>query len=53
MGISMGQTFNISKCKVVYLGVRNPGHTYTMAEHQLSTQKKERDIEVTVNSNLH
>jgi ribonuclease P/MRP protein subunit RPP40 len=48
-----GMAFNISKCKVMHLGPRNPCHTYTMSGTALSTTTEERDIGVTVSSNLH
>jgi hypothetical protein len=47
-----GMAFNISKCKVMHLGPKNPCHTYTMSGTALSTTTEERDIGVTVSSNL-
>jgi ribonuclease P/MRP protein subunit RPP40 len=47
-----GMKFNISKCKVMHLGLKNLCHTYTMSGAALSTTKEERDIGVTVSSNL-
>jgi ribonuclease P/MRP protein subunit RPP40 len=47
-----GMSFNVSKCKVMHVGARNPGHAYNMEGVQLSTTKEERDIGVTVSNNL-
>jgi hypothetical protein len=47
-----GMAFNISKCKVMHLGPKNLCHTYTMSGADLSTTTEERDIGVTVSSNL-
>ncbi len=44
-------SFNMSKCKVMHIGQRNPGYEYTMGDTLLSTTKEERDG-VTVSSNL-
>jgi hypothetical protein len=46
-----GMSFNMSKCKVMHIGQRNPGYEYTMGDTLLSTTKEERDG-VTVSSNL-
>lgn len=45
-------SFNMSKCKVMHIGQRNPGYEYTMGDTLLSTTKEERDIGVTMSSNL-
>jgi ribonuclease P/MRP protein subunit RPP40 len=44
--------FNVSKCKVMHLGHRNPGYTHSMNGAQLGTTTEERDIGVTMSSNL-
>lgn len=47
-----GMAFNINKCKVMHVGHGNPGYEYTMEGARLSDTKEERDIGVTVSSNL-
>jgi hypothetical protein len=44
--------FNVSKCKVMHIGQRNPGYKYTMSGKKLTAINKERDIGVTVSGNL-
>jgi hypothetical protein len=45
-------SFNVSKCKVMHVGQRNPGQEYTMNGIKLATNTEERDIGVTVCGNL-
>ncbi len=47
-----GMAFNTNKCKVMHVGRGNPGYEYTMEGARLSDTKEERDIGVTVSSNL-
>jgi hypothetical protein len=47
-----GMSFNVSKCKVMHVGQRNPGQEYTMNGIKLATTSEERDIGVTVCGNL-
>jgi hypothetical protein len=47
-----GMSFNVSKCKVMHIGQRNPGHEYTMMGKKLAATNEERDIGVTVSSSL-
>ena len=44
--------FNESKCKVLHLGPRNPGHSYTMNGLQLNTVEVEKDLGVQLDSDL-
>jgi hypothetical protein len=47
-----GMAFNVSKCKVMHVGQRNPGYEYLMGGVVLGETKEERDIGITVSSNL-
>ncbi len=47
-----GMSFQVSKCKVMHIGLRNPGYKYMMGGTRLSTTKEERDIGVMVSNNL-
>jgi hypothetical protein len=47
-----GMAFNVNKCKVMHVGQRNPGYEYLMGGVVLGETKEERDIGVTVSSNL-
>ncbi len=47
-----GMAFNVKKCKVMHIGVRNPGYEYFMGGTKLDTTKEERDIGVMVSSSL-
>jgi len=47
-----GMSFNVAKCKIMHVGARNPNHIYTMNGIQLTRSESERDIGVTVSSNL-
>ena len=44
--------FNEAKCHVMHIGQHNPGHLYMMNGIRLETSDKERDIRVTISSNL-
>ena len=50
-------SFNSSKCKVMHLGRRNPGFSYTMGGHApagtiLESVKEEKDVGVWISDNL-
>ncbi len=45
-------SFYVAKCKVMHVGARNPCNEYRMAGVKLATTREERDIGVTVCSNL-
>ena len=47
-----GMKFNIPKCKIMHVGPRNPGYTYTMSGQQLVEVEEEKDIGVTVHRSL-
>jgi hypothetical protein len=47
-----GMAFNVKKCKVMHIGVRNPCFEYFMGGAKLETTREERDIGVMVNSSL-
>ena len=47
-----GMAFNEAKCHVMHIGQHNPGHLYMMNGIRLETSDKERDIRVTISSNL-
>jgi hypothetical protein len=47
-----GMSFNLDKCKVMHVGAHNPGYEYFMRGVKLGTTEEERDIGVTVSSNL-
>ena len=38
--------FNIKKCKIMYLGHNNPGHTFTMKNQQLETTRLKETSEL-------
>jgi hypothetical protein len=40
--------FNISKCKIMHVGCRNPRYTYKMNDQELGKTEEERDIGVTI-----
>jgi len=44
--------FNIDKCKVLYLGHKNPEVHYTMETTQLQAVHEERDLGIIVNADL-
>ena len=44
--------FNVKKCKVMHIGLRNPGHSYSMNGLPLETVTSEKDIGITITSNL-
>ena len=44
--------FNESKCKVMYLGKKNPKHKYTMNSSILSETKIEKDLGIFISNNL-
>jgi hypothetical protein len=47
-----GMEFNREKCKVMHFGKRNPKHRCHMGDHVLSSTEEEKDVGVTVTSNL-
>jgi hypothetical protein len=47
-----GMSFNVNKCKVMHIGPRNPCYENNIGGVRLDTTKEERDIGVTVSSNL-
>jgi hypothetical protein len=47
-----GMVFNVGKCKVMHMGHQNPAFNYTMKGQVLEETKEEKDIGVTVTSNL-
>ena len=47
-----GMKFNIPKCKIMHVGRNNPRHEYKMAGETLTVVEEEKDIGVTVSSNL-
>lgn len=44
--------FNIDKCKVLHVGKNNRNHDYTLNGHKLQSVDQERDLGITVSSNL-
>lgn len=44
--------FNERKCSVMHVGRENPGHSYTLAGVQLNTTTSEKDLGVTITSDL-
>jgi hypothetical protein len=47
-----GMSFNLEKCKVMHVGTHNPAYEYFMRGVKQGTTEEERDIGVTVSSNL-
>jgi ribonucleases P/MRP protein subunit RPP40 len=47
-----GMAFNQQKCKVMHFGCRNPRGSYHMGQHVLDITEEERDVGVTVSSNM-
>jgi ribonuclease P/MRP protein subunit RPP40 len=47
-----GMSFNLGKCKIMHVGINNPGYDYYMRGTKLGTTQEERDIGVTITSNL-
>jgi hypothetical protein len=47
-----GMQFNVSKCKVMHMGHKNPRHVYQMNGQVLEASSEERDIGVVVTENL-
>jgi hypothetical protein len=45
-------SFNLAKLKIIHVGPHNPGYKYFMRGTQLNTTEEERDIGVTVTSNV-
>ena len=50
--VTWGMQFNVSKCHVMHIGRHNPHHQYSMNGVVLDVSNEERDIGVTVTSNL-
>ena len=47
-----GMSLNTKKCKVMHMGKNNPNHHFVMGGQILDSTEEERDIGVTVSSNL-
>ena len=47
-----GMSFNVAKCHVMHIGKNNPQHQYRMDGVVLKETEEERDIGITVTSNL-
>ena len=47
-----GMSFNVKKCKIMHLGNKNPKHLFSMGGETLGSTEEEKDIGVTVTSNL-
>ena len=47
-----GMEFNVSKCKVLHVGRRNPNHIYTMNGHNLEVTEWEKDVGVRFDNTL-
>jgi hypothetical protein len=47
-----GIEFNVPKCKIVHMGNNNPKYQYNMGRQPLAMTMEERDIGVTITSNL-
>lgn len=47
-----GMSFNLSKCKIMHVGLHNPQYDYYMRGTKLGTTDEERDIGVLVTKNL-
>jgi hypothetical protein len=45
-------SFNLSKCKVMHIGLHNPCYEYFLRREKLGETKEERDIGVIVTRNL-
>ena len=44
--------FNATKCKVMHFGTSNPKHSYIINNHILEKSKKEKDLGVTIDTDL-
>ena len=47
-----GMQFNVAKCKVMHLGLRNPRHEYTMSRVALATTNVEKDLGIIMTNKL-
>ena len=47
-----GMKFNVAKCKIMHVGRNNPKYEYSMAGIKLNEVEEEKDIGVTIQSNL-
>ena len=47
-----GMKFNLDKCKIMHVGKNNPKHEYKMGGQKLAVVTEEKDIGVTITSNL-
>jgi len=45
-------SFNLAKCKIMHVGLHNPGFDYYMNGTMISSTEEERDIGITVTKNL-
>ena len=50
--VNWGMEFNVKKCSVIHFGRNNPLHEYSMNNVKLRQAECERDIGVTISSNL-
>jgi len=50
--VTWGMEFNVTKCKVMHAGTRNPGFEYKMDGQKLAETEVEKDIGVKVSKNL-
>ena len=50
--VKWGMEFNVAKCHVMHIGRNNPEHVYLMGGTQLGKTAEERDVGVTITSNL-
>ena len=44
--------FNATKCKVMHFGTSNPKHSYIINNHILEKSKKEKDLGLTIDTDL-
>jgi hypothetical protein len=47
-----GMVFNVAKCKVMHMGSRNPGYSYSTNNQILESTAEERDIGVVISENI-
>jgi len=44
--------FNVSKCKVMHVGKKNPRHSYYMSSNGLKSVEVEKDLGIMITSDL-
>ena len=44
--------FNVSQCKTMHMGFKNSKQDYTMKGHKLDLMQLERDLGVSISSNM-